>query len=242
MLPPLIPAGEGGKFWHPMQTELPAEKKLPWRKIAAAGLVVLVAGILLMRGVDLRGIIARAMELIGQAGPVPFFLAMAVVPCAGVPMMAFLLTAAPAFSPTLGLGGVIGFSLLAIATNITIGYLLARRAFRPLLEWLLQRLGYRMPQAEEADAADLVIICRLTPGIPFCAQHYLCGLAKIPFPKYLLLSCIIAFPMSSAFVLFGEALMQGRGRIAFIAISLMMAFAATTHLVRRHYRRNKQVK
>jgi len=222
-----------------MQTEFPAERKLPWRKIVAAGLVLLVLGVLVLRGVDVRARVNEGMSLIETAGPVAFFLAMALLPAAGVPMMVFLLTAGPAFGRGLGSPMVFALSLLAVGVNFTFSYWLARGAFKPLLSKLFVKLGYKMPQAEAEDAVDLVIICRVTPGIPFCVQNYLCGLANIPFRKYLLVSCVIVFPLSSAFILFGDALLQGRGKVALIALSLLMAFSAMTHLIRKHYRKRK---
>ena len=222
-----------------MQTEFPSERKLPWRKIVAAGLVLLAIGVLILRGVDVRSRANDGMDLVERAGPSIFFLAMAFVPAAGFPMSIFLVTAGPAFGESLGRPVVFTLSLGSVLANLTFSYWLARSAFKPLLLSLFGRLGYRMPQAEAGDAADLVLICRLTPGIPFCVQNYLCGLANIPFGIFFLVSFITAIPLAAAFLLFGDALLQGHGRIAFIALSLIMAFSAMAHLIRKHYRKRK---
>ena len=84
------------------------------------------------------------------------------------------------------------------------------------------------------------MILRVTPGIPFFAQNYLAGLADVPFGKYLLVSCLIAVPMNIAIMLFGDALLHGRGKIALISFGLLLALTTATHLVRKHYGAKKK--
>lgn len=204
-------------------------------KLAAGALVVVLVAALLARGVDLKGLLAQGLELIRGAGPVAFFTAMALLPAVGAPALAFLLTVGPAFGPTLGMGTVIVLSLLAIAFNMALSYFLARRAFRPLLEKLCARLGYQLPRAAAGDEFDLVVILRLTPGIPFPFQNYLLGLAEIPFGKYMLTSLACSAPAATAFIVFGDAMLQGKGRAALLGVGLILAVAAGTQLVRKHY-------
>jgi hypothetical protein len=40
-------------------------------------------------------------------------------------------------------------------------------------------------------------------------------------------------------VLFGDALLKGKGRIALMSLLLIMALAVGTHLLRKHYSRKK---
>lgn len=208
-------------------------------KLGAVAALMLVAVGLVARGLDLRGLLEQGLGLIRSAGPVAFFTAMAVLPACGVPMLAFSLPAVSLFSSRLGTVPVLLLALVALTANMILTYALARRGLRPLLEKLVTRLGYRLPQVEAGDATDLVAILRLTPGIPFFAQNYLAGLAEVPFGKYLLVSCILTWPVNVAFMLFGDALLQGKGKIALIAFSLLLALTAITHLVRRHYGRKK---
>jgi uncharacterized membrane protein YdjX (TVP38/TMEM64 family) len=198
---------------------------------------VLVAVGLVVRGLDLRALLDQGLELIRSAGPVAFFTAMVLLPACGVPMLLFSLPAVSLFGPQLGTVTVVLISLVAMVANLVLTYALARRALRPLLAWLVTRLGYRMPEVEADDATSLVVILRVTPGIPFFVQNYLAGLANVPFGKYLLVSCILACPMNTAIMLFGDALLHGRGKVALVSFSLLLALTAATHLVRKHYRR-----
>jgi uncharacterized membrane protein YdjX (TVP38/TMEM64 family) len=208
-------------------------------KLAVALLFLLVGGVLMARGVNLRAWLDQGLDLVRSAGPVAFFTAMAVLPALGAPILAFSLTVGPAFGEQLGMPAVVVFSLLAIMINIALSYFLARRALRPLLEKLFVRLGYRLPQAKESDATDLIVLLRVTPGLPFPVQNYLLGLAGVPFRKYLVVSCLIVWTLTIAVILAGDALLKGRGQIALIALSLLVAFGAATHLLRKHYGKKK---
>lgn len=208
-------------------------------KLGLAAVVVAAGGLLVLRGVDVRGLIQQGLDVLRAAGPVAFFGAMAVLPAFGAPLSPFALTAGSAFGPSLGLPVVILCSLTAVTLNIAASYLLARRALRPVLERIVARLGYKLPEVESGDAADLIILLRVTPGVPFPVQNYLLGLARVPFGKYLLLSCTLQGAVNAAIVVFGEALLSGKGKVALIGLSVLVALAAGLHLLRRHVGRGK---
>lgn len=209
-------------------------------KLAAAVLVLAVAGVLVARGLDLRGLLAQGLALVREAGPVAFFTGMALLPAFGAPMLTFSLPAISLFGERFGTVGVILLSLFCLTLNLSLTYALARRGLRPLLSALVTRLGYKLPQVEAGDTTDVIIILRVTPLIPFFAQNYLAGLADLPAGKYLLISCIIAWPINTAFMLFGDALLHGKGKIALFSLLLLLALTAATHLVRKHYGAKKK--
>jgi uncharacterized membrane protein YdjX (TVP38/TMEM64 family) len=182
-------------------------------------------------------LVEEGLGLVRSAGPVAFLVAMIVLPAFGVPMLAFTLPVVSTFGPRWGTGPVVLVALLAMTANYVLAYALARRGLRPLLSRLIARLGYRMPEVAAGDANDLVVILRLTPGLPFFAQNYLAGLAEVPFRPYLWISAVITWPMAAGFMLFGDALLHGKGKVALIALSLLVVLTAITHVVRRHYRR-----
>lgn len=201
--------------------------------VAAAGLLLVAA--LLLRGVDIHGLIERGLALLRRGGPWVFFLAMAVLPAAGFPLSTFSLTAGAAFSAQMGMGAVVAAGLAASTVNLLLAYWLARQALRPWLIRLVVRFGYKVPQVEEGDMTDLIVLVRVTPGVPFFVQNYLLGLADAPIGKYILISCAVSWTYTSAFIVFGEALLNGRGKLILIAVSLLAALTAATHLVRRHF-------
>jgi len=206
-------------------------------KLAGAGAVLVAAAVFVARGLDLKALVQQGLDLIRDAGPVAFFTGMALLPAVGAPIMAFSLTAGSAFGEQLGMGTVILLAVFALLVNMTLSYYLACRALRPLLEKLFTRLGYKLPQVEAGDAADLIILLRVTPGVPFPIQNYLLGLAEVPFKKYLVISGIVQCSFNSAFILFGDALLHGKGRVALVSLSVLMALTVATHLIRKHYNR-----
>lgn len=214
---------------------LPAKKKIQRLKLAILAIVATTVLLLALRGVSVLELGQRGMVAIRDAGPGVYFVAMALLPAVGVPMLTFTLTAGPMFGERLGIGTVVVLSLAAITVNFILTYFLARHAMRPVLEKLMTRFGYELPKIEEGDVTDVTIIVRVTPGIPFFAQNYLLGLASVPFGKYLMLTCIFTWGLSAAFVLFGDALMRGEGKMTLITTSLLIAATAATHLTRRHY-------
>jgi uncharacterized membrane protein YdjX (TVP38/TMEM64 family) len=216
-----------------------AKKKLPVMKLAIGAAVLAVAAVLVLRGFDVRGGIERGMEWIRGAGPVVFFSAMAILPGLGVPSLTFMLTVGPAFGDQLGMPVVVVVSLAAMTFNLVVTYALARRALRPFLERLLTRMGYKTPEVDEGDLTGLTVVMRVTPGIPYFVQNYTLGIVGVPLVKYLAISCPVTWIYGTGFILFGDALLQGKGKMALLAVSLLVAAGAITHMVRRHYARKK---
>lgn len=223
----------------PTAAETPA-KKLPVAKLAVGLLVVVAVAVVALRGVDVRGTIDRGLVLIREAGPLAYFSAMALLPAVGVPVSVFTLTAGSAFGPTLGMPLVVILCVAAVTVNLVLTYFLARRALRPLLEKGLNRLGYRLPEVAPENMTDLTIIVRVTPGSPFPVQNYLLGLARVPFGRYLLVSVVVQAIYTPAFVLFGDALLHGKGKRVMIALSLLVVAIVLTQWARKHYARKKR--
>ena len=223
-----------------MSTERQAKrKKLPVLKLAVGAIVVVVAAVVMLRGVDVRGAIDEGLEVIRGAGAVVFFTAMALLPAVGVPASVFTLTAGPVFGPKLGMPLVVVLSVAAMMFNIVMSYFLARRALRPLLEKVFSRLGYKVPEVAPEDMMDLSIVVRVTPGSPFPVQNYLLGMAGVPFGKYVLVAFIVQAIYTPAFVVFGDALLHGKGKMVMIAMSLLVVAAVATQWVRKRMAKKK---
>jgi uncharacterized membrane protein YdjX (TVP38/TMEM64 family) len=86
---------------------------------------------------------------------------------------------------------------------------------------------------------DLIVVLRVTPGVPFFVQNYILGLADAPFGKFLGISCAAAWPYTAAFIVFGDALHHGRAKLIIEGVLVLVALTAATHFVRRHYGRKK---
>ncbi len=208
-----------------MKLSLPSLRDPRVMAVLAVGLVfALGAGaIVWMNAAQLRSWAEVGIEWVRGLGPVAFFTAMAILPAAAVPLSVFTLTAGTVFAPTLGMPVVLLLVALSLAVNQTLTYVLARWVLRPWLLKLCRWLGYNVPVVSPEDQVKLVVLVRVTPGPPYVLQSYLLGLAAIPFRVYFGISWGIAVFYSFAFVMFGNALMQGHARVALAAVGLFVA-------------------
>jgi uncharacterized membrane protein YdjX (TVP38/TMEM64 family) len=175
------------------------------------------------------------MAIIGDAGPWVFFTGVALLPACGFPLMAFTLTAGPAFGAQLGLGGVLAAYGAAVGINLALTYWLARYALRPWVERLVARAGYKIPQLEKKEHVEVTLLLRITPGPPFFLQSYLLGLGRVTFLTYLWVSWVVAMTYAVGAVLFGKAIVEGKALMATTGVSLLVAAVIIVHLVRKHY-------
>jgi uncharacterized membrane protein YdjX (TVP38/TMEM64 family) len=216
-----------------------APKTALFLKLAVLAGVVVAVGVMLWRGVDLGGLVERALAWGRAVGPVAFFAALAVLPAFGFPVTAFTLSAAPIFAQQLGLGWVIVLVVLSVGINIVLTYWLARYGLRPLVEGVVRRMGYVLPVVKKEDHLALSLLCRITPGPPFYLQSYLLGLAEVPFVTYLWVSWAVASVYSVALVVFGDSIRHGSGKVVFSAVCILVVISVGMGWVRRRMARKK---
>jgi len=219
--------------------ETPPKRKLPIVPLVGLLLVVAIGGLLVIRGVDVRGLMERGVDVIRGFGAVAFFGAMTILPAFGVPMLFFTMTAGEAFAPELGMAGVIVTSLAVIAVNLALGYWVARYALRPLLARLITRYGYTVPRITKENALTVTLLVRLTPGPPYALQACLLGLAEVPFRIYLVVSWLTMVPITIGAVVLGKGLLAGKFGLAATGLGLLVVAAIVVQLIRRKYARRK---
>ena len=141
-----------------------------------------------------------------QAGALPFFAAMAVLPAIGLPVTPFFVLAGATFGVVFGLLG----SGAALGVNLALCYGIARSGLRPWLESLLRRFGYQLPDFEEKDRGALrfTLLVKFAPGIPAVAKNYLLGMTGVPFLLYFGLSMLITGAYAALCVVLGVSLLE----------------------------------
>lgn len=198
----------------------------PWTQkhlVLALGLAAtMVAMLVLGWRLGLVDIVQALIVRLREAGPGVFFVAMALLPAVGFPMLAFTVAAGPVFGPTFGPGWVIVWSLAAVTANLLLTYWLANRALRPLVRQLLIYFGFRLPAKTTGGAWQLTLVVRLTPGPPFWVQSYVLGLLRVPLLPYLVVSSLVMAGFIVALVCGGDAIVEGNGRLAFVAIGVLV--------------------
>ncbi|HTJ77813.1 MAG TPA: VTT domain-containing protein [Rariglobus sp.] len=177
------------------------------RIILCAAVLVIGLGLVAWK-MDLGAEITRCIGFLREAGPAPFFTAMAVLPVFGFPLSPFTFAAGPVFGPTMGAGAVVMCAILATVVNVALSYWVAARALRPLMERLMKWLGYELPRMPEGTAWEASLLVRIVPGTPFFLQSYLLGLAGVPFGIYMVVSSLVPAAYIVGTILAGDALMR----------------------------------
>jgi uncharacterized membrane protein YdjX (TVP38/TMEM64 family) len=173
--------------------------------------------------------IATLIHAAGQAPPPLLFLAMALLPLLGLPISPFWVAAG------IRLGVFWGTVLAAAAliVNFTIGYLLARTFLSNPIRRFLARRGHTIPQFTPGEQTQLILMVRITPGVPLFIQNYLLGTAGVSFLRYLLASIPAQLAYAAAFIWVGNSLSSNRTWRILLAISAFAAIAIAINLLRR---------
>ncbi|MDQ8203375.1 hypothetical protein [Pelagicoccus sp. SDUM812003] len=186
--------------------------------LGALGAVVLFLALpYLPSAEDLRRLVGRVAEM----GPLLFFGAMAILPLFWFPLSPFILLA-----PVFGKGVAIAGTIVALACNMALSWVLAGRWFRPFFHRLVGRFGYSVPTVSEKGMVGMTVALRLTPGVPFPLQNYLLGLAGMPFGLYMAVSVPLNAIMCASLILLGDALLKGSvgmlvaGALVFFGVAL----------------------
>jgi uncharacterized membrane protein YdjX (TVP38/TMEM64 family) len=182
---------------------------------------------------DVSAAIRQTINRFRDAGPAPFFLAMAVLPAVGFPLSAFTVAAGPVFGPTLGVTQVILWTILATSVNVALSYWIAARAVRPLMVRLLAWLGYRLPEIQAHRAWSVTLLVRIVPGPPFFLQSYLLALARAPFSVYMAVSALVPACYLTATIILGDALVRRDPWAIGSAVALFIVAGAVLHMLRR---------
>lgn len=168
-------------------------------------IAVVVVILFVLQRLQHGGQFDRCIEFFRALGPAPYFLAMAVLPVFGFPIGLFTLAAGPVFGPTLGVGPVIAWAILAEMANMSVCYWLSGYALRARAVRLVARLGYKLPELAGGSSWEITLLVRLVPGLPFFVQNYLLGIARVPFGTYLLVSTAVHALLVVAAILAGDA-------------------------------------
>ena len=169
------------------------------------------------------------LDAIGTAHPIWLFLAMTFLPLAGIPASPLWILS----GVRLGTNAGFALSVAALLVNLSAGYWLARGWLRsPLARWV-ERRGWQVPQLSAADETLVILLLRVTPGVPLFAQNYLLGLAEVHFVRYLLLSIPIQAAYALAFVWFGHSLTSLTAWRFVLAAGVLVGLGLFIGLLRR---------
>jgi uncharacterized membrane protein YdjX (TVP38/TMEM64 family) len=211
-------------------------------KMGLAGFVggVAILGLLGWRlGLDLTVLKGYWAELNAYLveNPVALFVALVILPGLPIPASALLVTAGVVWraQPVMACG----LAFFAISLNVTWTYWLAAGPARNLVEKMLSRTKIAVPEVPKGNHLKLILIMKLTPGMPFFFQNYLLGFLRAPFALFLPISLLCNGIIGSGIVLGGAGLADGNLKLAKWAILLVGVGVVLIQLVRRWLSRTK---
>lgn len=195
-------------------------------------LMLVAAGVAWKMGVDLAALKDgwRVTEAYLKQNPWALFLALVILPGLPVPTSVLLLTAGVVWRDQPMMACML--CLLALALNLSWTYWLAAGPARRLVEKMLAASEIQIPDLPRGDHLKLILVMRLTPGIPLFLQNYLLGFLRAPFHLYLPISMLCTGIIGTGVVLSGAGLADGKLKWAITGVSLIVLGGVFTHLIR----------
>jgi len=162
--------------------------------------------------------------------PLWLFLALVILPGLPVPTSALLFVAGMVWRehPV----AACAIHLVAMGMNLSWTYWLAAGFGHRTVERLLGVIGVAMPEIQGGSRMRLVLALKLTPGIPLFVQNYLCGVLRVPFRIYLLVSLLCNGIIGIGFVLAGVGFGDGKVVPALTGLSLVALGILATQWIR----------
>lgn len=217
----------------------PVARRSPLRIGAALGIglaIGLVALAALVAMVDLDS--ARETLRVGwlrlQAAPAPLYFAiLSILLMLPVPASVLYVTAGPLY----GIGPSLLWLPPALAVNTLLVHAIASGVLRPRIEAWMRRRGRSIPRPRSAsDETLLIVLVRVTPGIPYFVQSWTLGLAGVHRLRFLGLTLAIQMVYATGFVVLGRSAFEGDTGLALGALALIVVASLVARAVHARLR------
>jgi uncharacterized membrane protein YdjX (TVP38/TMEM64 family) len=188
-------------------------RELPWRRIAAIGVIFGAIGAATYSNIEIETVHARA----GEFNAILAFALLVFLPLIGFPASLLHVAAGIRFGAVLGLPLVSASILLQLLASFAIV-----RIWREPLQksrWL-SRLRERIPQGAHA---SVTIFTVLLPGAPFAAVNLVLPLLGVPLRTFILCAWPLHTLRSTITVLFGDQSDQ----LTATRLAVLLAYALT---------------
>jgi uncharacterized membrane protein YdjX (TVP38/TMEM64 family) len=159
-------------------------------------------GILLLYGLIRLDLISQATALVNKNTPaLLFFALMLTLPMVGAPLSLFIFVLGVKY------GIIYGVLLLEIIMplHILISYALARIVRHPLSRFLVNRLGYRIPEIPQNREFLFSFLFLAVPVLPYAAKNYVLPLSGVRFRYCFWLNWLVQGTISIPFVILGKS-------------------------------------
>ncbi len=157
--------------------------------------------------------------------PVALVFAMGVIPAFGIPISTFYILCGGVY----GIGRGLALCSVGLALNLAFAYFLGRHVLQTfLIEPLRKRYGFSELRVRTRKAAlQWVVMVRLIPALPVCAQSYiLCSIKGIKFIYYWVPSWVVQMGWACVFSIGGKDWVHGHIGVMGIVCVLIFSFVA----------------
>lgn len=132
--------------------------------------------------------------------------------------------------PTCGAGfplqtALVGFGA-ATAANLALSHWTARRWIRDRLYRLLRRWSFKPPSINGEGALSVLLVVRLTPGLPAALRNYAAALIDVRFFVYLSVSWITTMLYAVGLIVLGDSLRTSSWAEAAVGLGVLLTVTA----------------
>jgi len=174
----------------------------------------------------------EVVDIIGEAGLVPFMGAMVLLPLLGFPVTPFYLLGGASF-------GNIRFLIavsISLTFNLGLAYYLGGRILSPLFARSKWKVGDRALELWQSRHCRLFIfLIRIGPGT-VNMKDYLLGALRAPFKDYFLVSWPLCMLYAVGFIVLGDSIINEDWWGIVIGITLILFLSVSLYLLKSFYR------
>ncbi len=181
---------------------------------------------------DIKTFVNIVIERISDY-PLLVYLSILIVGGLPLPLSPFLLLAGVLFTSRYGVVAALALCHSAMILNMVWTYFLSAYPMRKVFEKIVALFSNRFPEIPEEHKSKVAIIIRLTPGIPFFLQNYFLGVSRVPFGKYIVISVGIQLMYTTAFVVGGGAIFEGKAGLGIAAIFFFIIIGIVVQWLRK---------
>lgn len=174
------------------------------------------------------------VETFLKANPAWLFLAIVVLPGFPVPASALMILAGTVWKERPLMACAI--CLTGMALNMSWTYWVAAKPARGLVERFLARGTFRLPELPKGDQMQVILLMRLTPGIPLFFQNYLLGFLRVPFLPYLAVSLCCTGVIAIGVLLSSAGVADGNLKPVISGVALIALGVVVVRMLRKKVR------
>jgi uncharacterized membrane protein YdjX (TVP38/TMEM64 family) len=126
-----------------------------------------------------------------------------------------------------------------MALNMTWTYWVAARPGRRVVEKWLAATALRVPDLPQGNPLRMILVLRLTPGLPLFVQNYVLGFFRVPFRLYLPVSMGCTGVIASGIVLSGAGVAKGSVTPAVTGVALVALGWLAVQMIRKRLERKR---